>query len=361
MSKKTDTPEGEVGKEQKERTERAKAAIRAGQFQITRVGPQQWSVQNGEKLPYSVSLEGDIWVCTCMDYQQRGPDILCKHIEGVRLSEAAQSSIDTSKENLMEHPQTKSEETIKERFDRILWELRQPLDMSRVKRRQAPGLGSVPYLEGFDVINRANEIFGYAWSFDLISEPLIARWHKKILVWNQQERRKVPVTDANGNFQTEEVGLVYITGKVTVELNGKLYTHSDLGRCIFTGDTPEALDMALAGSATDCLKRCFRQLGEQFGNSLYDKEIAQSAGLDQGHETGTGNSGSAHSPSSNKAPAPAAVVRKYGDGTNVNGNASEQEAFDNYKKATGNIPASKEALRAWLASRQKAASPTVAA
>jgi len=83
--------------------------------------------------------------------------------------------------------------------------------------------------------------------------------------------------------------------------------------------------------------------------------------LEQGHETGTGNSGSAHSPSSNKAPAPAAVVRKYGDGTNVNGNASEQEAFDNYKKATGNIPASKETLRAWLASRQKAASPTVAA
>ena len=206
MSKKTDTPEGEVGKEQKERTERAKAAIRAGQFQITRVGPQQWSVQNGEKLPYSVSLEGETWVCTCMDYQQRGPDILCKHIEGVRLSEAAQSSIESSKENLMEHPESKTEETIKERFDRILWELRQPLDMSRVKRRQAPGLGSVPYLEGFDVIDRANAIFGFAWSFDLISEPLIARWHKKILVWNQQERRKVPVTDANGNFQTEEVG-----------------------------------------------------------------------------------------------------------------------------------------------------------
>jgi hypothetical protein len=37
---------------------------------------------------------------------------------------------------------------------------------------------------------------------------LIVRWHKKILAWNQQERRKVPVTDANGNPQTEEVGLV---------------------------------------------------------------------------------------------------------------------------------------------------------
>ena len=68
----------------------------------------------------------------------------------------------------MDHITTPNpEETVKERFDRILWELRQPLDMSRVKRRQAPGMGSVPYLEGFDVIERANEIFGFAWSFDL--------------------------------------------------------------------------------------------------------------------------------------------------------------------------------------------------
>jgi hypothetical protein len=36
---------------------------------------------------------------------------------------------------------------------------------------------------------------------------------------------------------------------------------------MFTGDTPEALDMAIAGAATDCLKRCFRQMGEQFGLS----------------------------------------------------------------------------------------------
>ena len=41
----------------------------------------------------------------------------------------------------------------------------------------------------------------------------------------------------------------------------------------------QALDMAIAGAATDCLKRCFRQAGEQFGNSLYDKEIARTAGL----------------------------------------------------------------------------------
>ena len=39
-----------------------------------------------------------------------------------------------------------------------------------------------------------------------------------------------------------------------------------------------ALDTALSGAATDCLKRCFRQLGDQFGLSLYDKETAKTAG-----------------------------------------------------------------------------------
>ena len=222
--------------------------------------------------------------------------------------------------------------------------------MSRVKRRQAPGTGSVPYLEGYDVIDRANGIFGFAWSFDVIGEPVIVRWQKKVLIWSQQEKRKVPSLDVNGIVQTEEVGLVYITGKVTVDLDGKLYSHADLGRCIFTGDTPEALDMALAGSATDCLKRCFRQLGEQFGNSLYDKEIAQNAGLEQNRANGaTSPAASQPSHPAVSSPTPSSpVVRKYGDGVSVNGNVSEQEAFDQFKEKTGKAPASKDELRTWL-------------
>jgi hypothetical protein len=183
------------------------------------------------------------------------------------------------------------------------------------------------------------------------------------LIWNQQERRKIAQVDANGVVQTEEVGIVYITGKVTVDLGGKLYSHADLGRCIFTGDTPEALDMALAGSATDCLKRCFRQCGSQFGNDLYDKEIAQSAGLDQGRESGQANTTATQS--ATKAPtstpsASAPAVRKYGDGTSVNGNVSEQEAFDSFKKSSGAAPASKEALRIWMSSKRTPA-PSIAA
>jgi hypothetical protein len=356
---------GETDQAQIERTERAQSAIRAGLFQVIRVGPQQWTVKNGDKLPYAVSLEGNTWFCTCMDFRQRGPEVRCKHIEGVRLSEAAQNQSiqENHKEDLMDQSQTTAKESLTDRVDRILWELRQPLDMSRVKRRQAPGSGTVPFLEGFDMIERANSIFGFAWSFELLNEPVIVRWQKKVLIWNQQERRKIPQVDANGVVQTEEVGIVYITGKVTVDLGGKLYSHADLGRCIFTGDTPEALDMALAGSATDCLKRCFRQCGSQFGNDLYDKEIAQNAGLDQGRESGQANSTSTQStikaPTSTP-PASAPVVRKYGDGTSVNGNVSEQEAFDSYKKTSGTAPASKEALRIWMSSKRSPA-PSVAA
>ena len=207
---------------QTERTERAISALAAGRFQIMRVGPQQWTVQNGDKQPYAVTFFEDNWACTCMDYHQRGSQVRCKHIEGVRLSEAAQIQT-IYKENHMEQIQSLNKENLNDRLGQIVWELRQPLDMSRVKRRQAPGSGSVPYLEGYDVIERANAIFGFAWSFDLIGEPMVVRWHKKVLVWNQQEKRKVPLIDADGTVQTEEVGLVYITGKVSVELDGKLY------------------------------------------------------------------------------------------------------------------------------------------
>lgn len=117
--------------------------------------------------------------------------------------------------------------------------------------------------------------------------------------------------------------------------------------------------MALAGSATDCLKRCFRQMGEQFGNSLYDKEIAQNAGLEQNRLTG------ANSPTASQSTRPVVstpvptlpVVRKYGDGVSVNGNASEQEAFDQFKDKTGKAPSSKDELRTWLTGQRSTITP----
>jgi hypothetical protein len=335
---------------QQQRTERAWQGWTSGAFAVQRIGPSQWSVQNGDKLPYAVQLNDSLWSCTCPDFQKVGPDIRCKHVETVRIAEMQQSHPSNTLQENIAMPATPLTD-----FEHILTELRQPLDMTRVKRRQAPGSGTVPYLEGFDVIDTANRIFAFRWSFSLLSEPQITRWNRKVMVWDGQQRKKVPVMDAQGHPQTEEVGLIHITGSVAVDLDGQTYTHSDLGRCIFTGDSPEALDMALAGCVTDCLKRCFRQLGEQFGLSLYDKEIAATAGT---ASASSGSNGSADKavkndrlPAANSKALPAAE-RAYLDGTKVNGNASERLAFDAFLKATGQAPKSRDTLREWMRSAQ---------
>ena len=121
---------------QAERNERARSAILAGKFLVTRTSPQQWTVKNGDKLPYVVSLKpsqsdsnGNDWICTCMDFQQRGPLILCKHIEGVRLLEAAQNQIppQTEKENHMNDSNPSNEGSLGDRLSRIPKEDNYPL------------------------------------------------------------------------------------------------------------------------------------------------------------------------------------------------------------------------------------------
>jgi hypothetical protein len=77
-------------------------------------------------------------------------------------------------------------------LDEIIRRLQQPLDMSRVKRRQAPGQGTVPYLEGYDVIEVANDLFRFRWSFDLLSEPHIMRWDKAVTFYDQRLKKKCP-------------------------------------------------------------------------------------------------------------------------------------------------------------------------
>lgn len=238
--------------------------------------------------------------------------------------------------------------------EQILWRLRQPLDMNRVKRRQAPGLGSVPYLEGYDVIETANDLFAFRWSFDLLSEPHIMRWDRTVTFYDQRLKKKVPLLGDDGQPVTEAAGVAYITGRITVELGGQLCSHADIGRCIFNGDTPEALDMAIAGAVTDCLKRCFRQLGEQFGNSLYDKEIARTAGLESQGRNGTNGNGSNGSAKSEKAARPAPLeTHSYRDGAAVDtANPAEVEAFAAFQSVhQGLAPASREVLRAWAANQ----------
>lgn len=375
---------------QHERIARAQSALQRGEMQVvviteTPQGDATWMVASKHSR-YTVSLDGNAWACTCPDFAGRCQrfGLRCKHIEAVRFTEMdriAEIGLAKPTTQLKYPPQTTEEHmnpslpttqppTLEASGEQILWRLRQPLDMNRVKRRQAPGQGTVPYLEGYDVIEAANDLFQFRWSFDLLTEPHIMRWDKLVTFYDQRLKKKAPVLGDDGKPVTEIAGIAYITGRITVELDGKAYSHADAGRCIFNGDTPEALDMAIAGAVTDCLKRCFRQLGEQFGNSLYDKEIARTAGLENGASNGHGpngnganGSGQPEKPAAPAAPAqppapaspPAAQneTLQYRDGAVVDpGNTAEMEAFNSFKSIhQGLAPASREVLRAWVTSQ----------
>ena len=353
--------------EQQQRTLRAWQGLSGHTFAVQRIGPTKWTVQNREKPPYAVHLLDTAWSCTCPDFQKHGPDLRCKHVEAVRIAETHQTYSSQSPEQPTMNPSSNPTD-----LEHILTELRQPLDMARVKRRQAPGSGTVPYLEGYDVIETANRIFSFRWSYNLLSEPQVVRWNRRVLVWDGQQRKKVPALDPQGQPQVEEVGMVYITGSVQISLDGQTYTHSDLGRCMFTGNSPEALDMALAGCVTDCLKRCFRQMGEQFGLSLYDKEIAATAGTSSNGAAGSSTPNGSSRNGNTTAPEPAnkangktaatstaktnlPVERVYLDGTKVNGNENERTAFNSFIKSKGQTPQSRDVLRDWMRTQTTAA------
>ena len=150
------------------------------------INPCKWIVVS-KRSQYTVSLDGDasrkgtgtVWACTCPDFAGRCQrfGLRCKHIEAVRyletrrIAEAGNIDFQNTKSSLpVQHTEdfmTQTSPSILETAgqgltvappgveapptDEVIWRLRQPLDMNRVKRRQAPGQGTVPYLEGYGV------------------------------------------------------------------------------------------------------------------------------------------------------------------------------------------------------------------
>lgn len=121
------------------------------------------------------------------------------------------------------------------------------------------------YLAGYIVIEQANRLFGYDnWGYKITRNPELLK-----------------ETDLNGNPY-----LYYIAQVETwVQLQDKKITREDVGfgEVTYTkpytdqktnkpaGGKPQ-LDVAMKGSVTDALKRALRAWGNQFGNSLYDRE-----------------------------------------------------------------------------------------
>lgn len=133
-----------------------------------------------------------------------------------------------------------------------LEQLYKPINPARVKTAQGV-YGS--FLESWDVIAHLSRIFGIAnWGYEVKETHLI--------------------------FETEDAGKWQVcygaTGALTI--NDVLFTrYEDVG----TGTSKQpsrgdAHDMAVKTAVSEALKRCARNLGNQFGLSLYDNGSVES-------------------------------------------------------------------------------------
>ena len=127
------------------------------------------------------------------------------------------------------------------------------LDSSRIKTREKGNI-SLSYIEGHDVIETANRIFGYGnWSYTITKLEQVS-----------QE------TNHNKNVVICYKAVVRIIAQDTSHT--KEIAREDVG---FGSGVAKTLSDAHEGAAkeavTDALKRAMRTFGNQFGNSLYDK------------------------------------------------------------------------------------------
>jgi DNA recombination protein Rad52 len=119
--------------------------------------------------------------------------------------------------------------------------------------------GTVEYLPTWDVINRANEIFGYG------------GWQREIL-----RLEKVYEEELDG---THTVGYLCESRVIVGET-----VHEDVGfgAAINYADPTSAHEKAMKAAVSDSLKRCLRTFGPQFGLSLY--KSAERRGVEESEE-----------------------------------------------------------------------------
>lgn len=143
---------------------------------------------------------------------------------------------------------------------KIFDQLKQPLDVNRVSKRQGGGSMMLSYIETHDVISTLNKIFGYdGWSFELL------------------ECQEKPCLN----------GFIFRQfARLTVRFEGQEVRREDVGIGVATQSSgtlkSDTIEKAYKEAASDALKRCGRTLGDQFGNSLYEKDAPEHKGQQRG-------------------------------------------------------------------------------
>ena len=131
--------------------------------------------------------------------------------------------------------------------------LNQELDSSRIKTREKGNI-SLSYIEGHDVIETANKVFGFGnWSYSI----------SKLEQVSQEQNQ-------NQNHVICYKAIVQVL--VHSENHSQELSREDVGFGTGVAKTlADAHEGAAKEAVTDALKRAMRSFGNQFGNSLYDK------------------------------------------------------------------------------------------
>ena len=127
------------------------------------------------------------------------------------------------------------------------------LDSSRIKSRQKGSI-SLSYLEGFDIIETANRIFGYG-------------------NWNYTISKLEQVSQEVNQNQNNIICYKAVVNVVVHDLqHSKHVSREDVGFGSGIAKTlADAHESGAKEAVTDAIKRAMRSFGNQFGNSLYDK------------------------------------------------------------------------------------------
>lgn len=131
--------------------------------------------------------------------------------------------------------------------------LNSELETNRVRNR-SKGNVTLSYLEGFDILETANSIFGFGnWSYKITTLEQVSQEYN----------------------QNENVVLCYkaiVEVKVFNSTHDKFIQREDVGFGTGISKTlADANENASKEAVTDAIKRAMRSFGNQFGNSLYDK------------------------------------------------------------------------------------------
>lgn len=131
--------------------------------------------------------------------------------------------------------------------------LNQELDICRIKTRDKGNI-SLSYIEGHDVIETANKVFGFGnWSYSISKLEQVSQEQNQnqnhVICYKAIVQVLVHSENHTQEVRREDVGFGTGVAKTLADAN--------------EGAAKEAV--------TDALKRAMRSFGNQFGNSLYDK------------------------------------------------------------------------------------------